>query len=107
MKKILIFVLAVMSVTAYADKSVSEQGKGQRDGVDRIARMQEHLGLSNEQVEQIREIRKNGGGRDEIRAVLSDEQRVLAKEHKGNMKGKGKGKHSGKGGSRNQDNAEN
>ncbi len=55
----------------------------------RIARMQEHLGLSDEQMRQMREIRENGGSREEIFAVLNDEQRALMDERRGQMKGHG------------------
>jgi hypothetical protein len=48
------------------------------DHGDREQRMREHLGLSDAQVEQIRQIRAEGGGRDEISAVLTEEQREKA-----------------------------
>ncbi len=40
----------------------------------RLERMKAHLELTDEQVEQIRQIRADGGRRDEIRAVLTPEQ---------------------------------
>ena len=94
MKKILILILclAVASAATFAGDK-----EGKRGGVDRMARMQENLGLSDEQMEQIREIRENGGGREQIRAVLSDEQRALMKERRGQRQG-----HGGMGGGRGQ-----
>jgi len=43
-------------------------------------RMMEELDLSPAQREQIREIRQRGGSRDEIEAVLTQEQQARAKE---------------------------
>ena len=38
--------------------------------------MQAHLGLSDEQAEQIKSIREAGGSREEVRAVLTEEQQA-------------------------------
>lgn len=51
--------------------------------------MKEKLGLTDEQLEQIRQIRENGGGRDEIRAVLTEEQRALLDEQRRKMESRG------------------
>ncbi len=40
----------------------------------RMAHMRSYLALSDEQVAQMREVRENGGGREEMRAILNDEQ---------------------------------
>ncbi len=90
MKKALILTLglAVASAATFAGDN-----EGKRGGGDRMARMQESLGLSDDQMEQMREIRKNGGSREEMRAVLTDEQRVLMEERRGQWQG-----HRGKGG---------
>ena len=45
---------------------------------ERMERMREHLELTDAQVEEIRAIREAGGGREEVRAVLTDEQREKA-----------------------------
>lgn len=58
-----------------------------RNGEERLARMQEHLGLSDEQVSQIREIHANGGGREEVRGVLTGEQVEMMKEHRRSRQG--------------------
>ena len=93
MKRVLIFMfgLAVVSAAAFAGDY-----EGKRSG-DRMARMQEHLGLSAEQVEQIREIRENGGSREEIHAVFTDEQRELMQERRAQMKASGEKGRGGKG----------
>jgi Spy/CpxP family protein refolding chaperone len=54
-----------------------------------MAQMEDKLGLTDEQVQKMREIRDNGGSMADMRAVLTPEQRVkaaqLRKEHKGAM----------------------
>ncbi len=92
MKKVLILILGLAVVSA----TFAGHNEGKRGG-DRMARMQEHLGLSEEQVAQIREIRENGGNREEIRAVFSDEQRELLKERRAQMKARGGKGRGGKG----------
>ena len=86
MKNILILIICVAVASA---ATFAGDNEGKRGGVDRMARMQENLGLSDEQMAQIREIRENGGSREEIRAVLSDEQRALMKERRGQRQGRG------------------
>jgi Spy/CpxP family protein refolding chaperone len=55
----------------------------------RIAQMEDKLGLTDEQVQKMREIRDNGGSMADMRAVLTPEQQVkaaqLRKEHKGDL----------------------
>ncbi|NIP19293.1 MAG: hypothetical protein GWM87_14880 [Xanthomonadales bacterium] len=105
MKRILIVLLGLSVATAsWAAEGEKGPGKGKRGGPDRMARMQEHLGLSDEQVEQIREIRENGGTREDFEGVLTEEQRELMRERRSEMqgerrggRGKGKGKGKGKG----------
>jgi hypothetical protein len=52
-----------------------------------LERMQERLNLSDDQVAEIRRIRSEGGGRDEVEQVLTDEQReqaeALRERHRG------------------------
>lgn len=93
MKKVLILILALAVVSA---PTFAGDNEGNRGG-DRMARMQEQLGLSDEQMKQIREIRENGGGREEMRAVFTDEQRALMKERGGRMEGSGGKGRGGKG----------
>jgi Spy/CpxP family protein refolding chaperone len=44
------------------------------DFAERKAQMQESLGLSDEQMAKMAEIRKDGGSREDMRAVLTPEQ---------------------------------
>jgi Spy/CpxP family protein refolding chaperone len=69
------------------DSNASDTGyKGAHNPV-RAQRMQNELNLTDEQVKQMREIRDNGGTREEMQAVLTPEQRdkaaQLRTEHKG------------------------
>jgi periplasmic protein CpxP/Spy len=54
---------------------------------ERQARMQEHLGLSEEQKTKMAEIRKQGGSREDMRAVLTPEQQAkfdaMRSQHQG------------------------
>ena len=43
-------------------------------------RMQEQFGITDEQFEQMHEIRRNGGTREEAAAVLSDDQRAQMRQ---------------------------
>lgn len=58
--------------------SIKESHKGLRD--KRIAKMQKRLDLSEGQVEEMQEIRESGGNREDILAVLSEEQRAKMKQ---------------------------
>lgn len=75
MKKLLVICTCVAALAA-GSVFASEGGKG-RNGGDRearIERMKAHLELSDEQVAEMRAIKKSGGGREEIRAVLTQDQ---------------------------------
>ena len=69
-------VLAVTAGSALADPGSGGKNPTAADRKERMERMREQLDLSDAQVEQIREIRKSGGSREEIRAVLTDDQRT-------------------------------
>ncbi len=88
---ILLIGCAVAQAQAPSDSGGQAQGPGMRGQGPRMAHLQQSLGLSQEQVEQIRTIRQNGGGRDEIRAVLTDEQRATLDEHRAARQGSGAG----------------
>ena len=87
-----IFLLVLLSGTAYAqsdqDGDLQKQGQGQGKGHgqqgsgDRIARMQKNLGLTDDQVKQMVEISESGGSREEMRAVLTEEQKVVMRERR-------------------------
>ena len=78
-----------------ASAAMAEDRQGQGRG-DRMARMQQHLELSDDQVSEIRSIRENGGSRDDVRAILNDTQRAQLDEHRANHRGRhGEGKRGG------------
>jgi Spy/CpxP family protein refolding chaperone len=78
MKKLLsVFVLSLLSAVAVAEPP--QEGRGHFMG---------QLDLSAEQKEQMREIRENGGGRDEMRAVLTAEQQAKLDELREAKRGK-------------------
>jgi hypothetical protein len=79
--------LLLAASTAWAERPEGSQGQGKRG--DRMARMQEHLGLSDAQVSEMKEIRANGGSREEVRAVLSDDQQAQMHEYRKNHPRKG------------------
>jgi len=91
-----LFVFLLMASTAYSGQAGQGNDKGTRGGGQgqgqRMARMQENLDLSQEQMEQIRSIRENGGSREDFRAVLNDEQRTKLDEHRAARQGQGGGK---------------
>lgn len=68
-------------------------GKGKRKGGHMQA-----LDLSAEQREEIRELRAAGASREDIQAVLTEEQRTQLKELRRDKKGKGKQHRGGKDG---------
>ncbi len=87
MKQLLILTLALAlaaSTAVAGDKRGQGMHGGHRGGdpEQRMARMQERLGLSDAQVEQMREIRESGGGREEMREVLTEEQRAQIEERR-------------------------
>ena len=67
------------SVLALLVINSSYAGKGppatEEERAARMERMQQHLELSDEQVAEMRRIREEGGGREEVRALMTDEQR--------------------------------
>ena len=69
-------VVAMAAGNVYANEDHRGKGPQGGDRKERMERMREHLELSDAQVEQIREIRQNGGGREEVRAVLTEEQQA-------------------------------
>jgi Spy/CpxP family protein refolding chaperone len=77
-------------------------GKGQRgDPEERIQRMKEHLNLSDEQVTQMQAIRDSDATRQEkreqMRGVLTDDQRARIEEHRAMRRQQGGGPHSPRG----------
>ncbi len=82
MKKALTIILGLALASSMALAEKPEGGRGKGDPEQRLQRMQQHLDLSDEQVSQIRDIRANGGGREEIRGVLTEDQQARVREHR-------------------------
>jgi Spy/CpxP family protein refolding chaperone len=93
MKKSLTIILglALASNMALAERPDGARGKGNPE--QRMQRMQKHLDLSDAQVSQIRDIRANGGGREEIRGVLTEDQQARIREHRQQRKDRHKEDH--------------
>ena len=114
MKNFLVSILLLAMLAATAQAEQGNKGQGMRGNGPRMQHMQEALNLTDEQVSRIGEIRANGGGREEIRAVLNDEQRAMMDEHRANRRNgrygqrRGPGYADGKGyrGGRNEGQAE-
>jgi Spy/CpxP family protein refolding chaperone len=56
-----------------------------------LEKMQQQLDLTDAQVEEIRQIKAEGGSREDIKAVLTEEQQQKMQQHRKRMQGKGKG----------------
>ena len=102
MKRMIVIVtmVALLAATAFAgnkedgerqhkDGDRQGQGEGRRGGGDRMARMQDRLGLSDDQVSQMQEIRERGGNREDMRAVLTEDQRAQIDAHRAQRKHQG------------------
>ena len=82
--------LAVASNVAFAQPDAASKGghEGGKKGMP-LVQLQEELGLTDDQVEKMREIKEAGGSRKEMRAVLTPEQQSkvaeLKKAHGGGM----------------------
>jgi Spy/CpxP family protein refolding chaperone len=97
----LFLIVIATSVDARNRGGQGGKGHGGYGGVDRQAQFQQKLDLSDEQISQMQEIRLNGGTREEMHSVLSEEQRALVNEHRGQMKGLGgRGSRDGNGNGR-------
>ncbi|MDH3993108.1 MAG: hypothetical protein OEV47_09350 [Gammaproteobacteria bacterium] len=76
--------LLLTATTALAERQGGPQD-GDRDG--HRARMQQELGLSEQQIQQMREIREQGGSREDMRAVMTEEQQTRAQEMRKSRQG--------------------
>ena len=84
--KALILALSLTLVSSVVlAQSEDEPPSGNK--VAKLERMQNNLGLTDEQVRQMRDIRQAGGSREDMNAVLNPEQQAkvakLRKTHKG------------------------
>tara|TARA_R110002073_G_C9253226_1_gene562745 strand:+ start:161 stop:604 length:444 start_codon:yes stop_codon:yes gene_type:complete len=82
--RIMVVALALASSLAVAETEGTSTTSGK---LSQLSRMENKLGLSDEQKQKMREIRESGGSMEEMRAVLTPEQQAqaaqLRKEHKG------------------------
>lgn len=76
--------LLLAPITVLAEPPEGRQGG---DRAQHRARMQQELGLSEEQVQQMREIREQGGSREDMQSILTDEQQGKMQEMRANNKG--------------------
>lgn len=82
-----ILAVALLAVTVADADASPKGGKGMRGNAPRMSHMQDALGLSDTQVQQIRDIRANGGTRDDVRSVLTEEQRTMMDTHRARRQG--------------------
>ncbi len=73
---VLLGALALNAAVATAEPDGNHQQRHQAHK----ERMQEQFGITDEQFEQMHEIRRNGGTREEAAAVLSDDQRAQMRQ---------------------------
>lgn len=82
------FTPVLLGLALVSGIGLAQAGDGLNGGVDAgnkaapMARMQKTLGLSDEQVKQMRDIREAGGSPEEMRAVLTPEQQAKAAQLK-------------------------
>ena len=79
-------VLSAIALFAVCFGVLAQPPEG-KPGGDKFQRMQQELNLTDEQVNQMREIKAKGGSHDEINAVLTEEQRNKMAEMKGRRGG--------------------
>ena len=60
--------------TVLAQSEPPDEASDPAPGSGQFSRMQQALDLSDEQIEQIRQLRESGGSREEFRAILTPEQ---------------------------------
>ncbi len=92
MKKSIVTVTLTMAMACSFAPVQAESGSTQ-SGVDAVrqpphmARMESELGLTEEQVQKMREIRDSGGSREDMRAVLTPDQQAKAAKMREGRKG--------------------
>jgi Spy/CpxP family protein refolding chaperone len=74
--------IMALGLTLASSMALAQPGGGPKGDARAApgARMQQELGLTNEQVQKMREIREAGGSKEEVRAVLTPEQQAKAAE---------------------------
>ena len=86
--KALILALS-LTVASAGVLAQSEDERPSGNKVAKLERMQNNLGLTDEQLDQMRDIRQAGGSRDDMYAVLNPEQQAKAAKLRKTHKGKG------------------
>jgi Spy/CpxP family protein refolding chaperone len=87
--KTLLWAAVIAMLSAQVVFAGEGSGKsGQRGGAERMARMQKHLDLSDDQVTQIRDIKQNGGSREDVQAVLTEDQLSKMQAHRAKREAK-------------------
>lgn len=71
-------VIAIVTLSAALLVPVAQAGDERRE--EHRARMQSELGLTDEQMQQMKDIRESGGSREDAAAVLTEEQREKMRE---------------------------
>lgn len=107
---VLILLLLVLASTAWAGPAgrggigqgnTNANANGFRLGSQtqqqRLIHARQQLRVTESQMNQIRTIRENGGGREESRSVLTEDQRAMMDAHRANHQGRGPGAGSGDG----------
>jgi len=94
-KKIIAVIAAalVAAPLAFAEGKGNGQQSTEHRAKHRAAHMQEQFGVSDEQLAQMREIRSNGGSREDVQAVLSDDQRTQMEQWRKDHPHSGRGPH--------------
>ena len=94
-KKIIAVIAAalVAAPLAFAEGKGNGQQSSEHRAKHRAAHMPEQFGVSDEQLAQMREIRANGGSREDVQAVLSDDQRTQMEQWRKNHPHSGRGPH--------------
>jgi Spy/CpxP family protein refolding chaperone len=87
MKALILALSLTLVSSAVLAQSEDEPPSGNK--VAKLERMQNNLGLTDEQVQQMRDIRQAGGSREDMNAVLNPEQQAKAAKLRKTHKGKG------------------
>jgi len=101
MKQIIVIactLLLILSTTAVSAKGNQGGNRQSNSGYgNRGAQMHNKLGLSHEQMTQMRKIRDNGGSREEMHGVLTREQRATMEKYRSQRNPQGQGYGRGRG----------
>ncbi len=94
---VFILALAAASATSAQDESRGDMQRGPHGNPEeRIERMRAHLGLTDEQVAQMREIQASDAGRrekrEQMRDILTEAQRDIMREHRSRQDGRYRGR---------------